>query len=84
MQAVVTPLLKKPGLGSDDTKNFRSVSNAFYLKDFLFVFVLFFLESGSELIGKNTCLAESNLNSKTLFYKNCSLGSVKNFTTSPC
>ena len=22
--------------------------------------------------------------SKTLFYKNCSLGSVKNLTTSPC
>ena len=24
------------------------------------------------------------LNSKTLFYKDCSLGSVKNLTTSPC
>ena len=26
----------------------------------------------------------SNSNSKTLFYKDCSLGSVKNLTTSPC
>ena len=25
-----------------------------------------------------------NWNSKTLFYKDCSLGSVKNLTTSPC
>ena len=25
-----------------------------------------------------------NSNSKTLFYKDCSLGSVKNLTTSPC
>ena len=27
---------------------------------------------------------ESNWNSKTLFYGDCSLGSVKNLTTSPC
>ena len=26
----------------------------------------------------------SNSNSKTLFYKDCSLGSVKNLTNSPC
>ena len=26
----------------------------------------------------------SNSNMKTLFYKDCSLGSVKNLTTSPC
>ena len=26
---------------------------------------------------------KENLNSKTLFYKNCSLGSVANLTTSP-
>ena len=26
----------------------------------------------------------SNSNSKTLFYKDCSLGSFKNLTTSPC
>ena len=27
---------------------------------------------------------ERELNSKTLFYKDCSLGSVKNLTASPC
>ena len=27
---------------------------------------------------------DSNSNSKTLFYKDCRLGSVKNLTTSPC
>ena len=29
-------------------------------------------------------LGEENSNSKTLFYKDCSLGSVENLTTIPC
>ena len=32
----------------------------------------------------DTDRATENSNSKTLFYKDCSLGSVKNLTTSPC
>ena len=33
---------------------------------------------------QNKTKTKQNSNSKTLFYKDCSLGSVKNLTTSPC
>ena len=41
-------------------------------------------ERGREGGGREREGENSNLNSKTLFYKDCSLGSVKNLTTSPC
>ena len=34
--------------------------------------------------GRGRERERENSNSKTLFYKDCSLGSVKNLTTSPC
>ena len=34
--------------------------------------------------GRERERERENSNSKTLFYKDCSLGSVKNLTTSPC
>ena len=35
-------------------------------------------------VERDTRGEAENSNSKTLFYKDCSLGSVKNLTTSPC
>ena len=50
-QAVVKPLLKKPGLGSDDMKNFRPVSNLSSISKILEKFVLIQLKNN--LSGNN-------------------------------
>ena len=47
------------------------------------------ISRGLDLLGeketdRQTDRQTENLNSKTLFYKDCSLASVKNLTTSPC
>ena len=41
-------------------------------------------EGGQRETERVVSRENSNSNSKTLFYKDCSLGSVKNLTTSPC
>ena len=63
-QAIVTPLLKKPGLDTDDMKNFRPVSNLAFISKILEKGVLIqfqkkiclaiVLKSFSPLTGKTT------------------------------
>ena len=50
-QAIVTPFLRKPGLDSDDMKNFRPVSDLYFISNILEKVVLIQLKN--HLSGNN-------------------------------